>query len=213
MYKVFLNRFQINLTSKAKVLDKTNTFLLVSIEQKEILKKLRKYKKINLFHSRKPELLKIFKSKIKVIFASGGIVENSKKQILFIHRKGKWDLPKGKAEKNETIRETALREVTEETGIKRLRIRKFYTNTFDKFIFMSSFSLMANSKYPERGSRTCCHGLVAFGFLIFTISPLLQERIQSGIILSLAQSPPPITFPALATPILIFFFLTKKDSK
>ena len=72
----------------------------------------------------------IFKSKIKVIFASGGIVENSKKQILFIHRKGKWDLPKGKAEKNETIRETALREVTEETGVKRLRIRKFYTNTF-----------------------------------------------------------------------------------
>ena len=130
MYKVFLNRFQINLTSKTKVLDKTNTFLLVSIEQKEIIKNLRKHKKINLFHSRKSELLKIFKSKIKVIFASGGIVENSKKQILFIHRKGKWDLPKGKAEKNETIRETALREVTEETGIKRLRIRKFYTNTF-----------------------------------------------------------------------------------
>ena len=130
MYKVFLNRFQINLTSSAKVLDKTNTFLLVSIEQKEILKKLRKHKKINLFHSRKSELLKIFKSKVKVIFASGGIVENSKKQILFIYRKGKWDLPKGKAEKNETIRETALREVTEETGISRLRIRKFYTNTF-----------------------------------------------------------------------------------
>ena len=130
MYKVFLNRFQINLTSNAKFLDKTNTFLLVSIEQKEILKKLREHKKINLFHSRKSDLLKIFKSKIKVIFASGGIVENSKKQILFIHRKGKWDLPKGKAEKNETIRETALREVTEETGIKGLRIRKFYTNTF-----------------------------------------------------------------------------------
>ena len=33
MYKVFLNRFQINLTSKAKFLDKTNTFLLVSIER------------------------------------------------------------------------------------------------------------------------------------------------------------------------------------
>ena len=130
MYKVFLNRFQINLTSKAKFLDKTNTFLLVSIEQKEILKKLREHKKINLFHSRKSYLLKIFKSKIKVIIASGGIVENSKKQILFIHRKGKWDLPKGKAEKNETNRETALREVMEETGIKRLRIRKFYTNTF-----------------------------------------------------------------------------------
>ena len=89
MYKVFLNRFQINLTSKAKVLDKTNTFLLVSIEQKEILKKLRKHKKINLFHSRKSDLLKIFKSKIKVIFASGGIVENSKKTNSFYSQKRK----------------------------------------------------------------------------------------------------------------------------
>ena len=49
MYKVFLNRFQINLTSKAKFLDKTNTFLLVSIEQKEILKNLENIKKLIYF--------------------------------------------------------------------------------------------------------------------------------------------------------------------
>ena len=82
MYKVFLNRFQINLTSKAKVLDKTNTFLLVSIEQKEILKKLRKHKKINLFHSRKSDLLKIFKSKIKVIGPGQNFLYNFKKSLL-----------------------------------------------------------------------------------------------------------------------------------
>ena len=89
--------------------------------------------KINLFHSKKPELLKIFKSKIKVIFASGGIVENSKKQILFIHRKGKWDLPKGKAENKETIDQTALREVEEETGVKRLSITKPLEITYHIF--------------------------------------------------------------------------------
>ena len=37
--------------------------------------------------------------------------------------------------------------------------------------------------------------------------------MQSGINLSLDQSPPPITFPALATPIFIFAFLLKKDSQ
>ena len=77
-----------------------------------------------------PELLKVFKSKIKVIFASGGIVSNEKSQILFIYKRGKWDLPKGKAEKGETIRETAIREVMEETGIEHLKIDKYFSNTF-----------------------------------------------------------------------------------
>ncbi len=35
-----------------------------------------------------------------------------------IYRKGKWDLPKGKAEKSETREQTAKREVTEECGVK-----------------------------------------------------------------------------------------------
>lgn len=40
-------------------------------------------------------------------------------QILMIEdRYGKWTLPKGKQEAGETLRETALREIWEETGIK-----------------------------------------------------------------------------------------------
>ena len=43
-------------------------------------------------------------------------------------------------------------------------------------------------------------------------SPLDQALIQSGMILSTAQSPPPITFPALADAILIFVLPSvKKD--
>ena len=130
MYKVFINKLSIILTSKNKSLSQENSFLLSSITLNEILKKVRKNKKIFLYHPKKSELLKVFKSKIKVIFASGGIVKNDNNQILFIYRRGKWDLPKGKAEKGESIRETAVREVIEETGIEKLKIDKYFSNTF-----------------------------------------------------------------------------------
>lgn len=130
MYKVFINKLLIILTSKNKSLTQENSFLLSSIDLNEILKKVRKHKKIFLYHPKKSELLKVFKSKIKVIFASGGIVKNDNNQILFIYRRGKWDLPKGKAEKGESIRETAVREVIEETGIEKLKIDKYFSNTF-----------------------------------------------------------------------------------
>ena len=130
MYKVFINKLLIILTSKNKSLSQENSFLLTSITLNEILKKVRKHKKIFLYHPKKSELLKVFKSKIKVIFASGGIVKNDNNQILFIYRRGKWDLPKGKAEKGESIRETAVREVIEETGIEKLKIDKYFSNTF-----------------------------------------------------------------------------------
>ena len=130
MYKVFINNLSIILTSKNKSLTQENSFLLSSITLNEILKKVRKHKKIFLYHPKKSELLKVFKSKIKVIFASGGIVKNDNNQILFIYRRGKWDLPKGKAEKGESIRETAVREVIEETGIEKLKIDKYFSNTF-----------------------------------------------------------------------------------
>lgn len=59
----------------------------------------------------------ITKEKFKLIEAGGGIVEKGKK-ALYIHRLGKWDIPKGKLEKNETIEEGALREVYEECNVK-----------------------------------------------------------------------------------------------
>ena len=130
MYKVFINKLSIILTTKNKSLSQENSFLLSSITLNEILKKVRKHKKIFLYHPKKSELLRVFKSKIKVIFASGGIVKNDNNQILFIYRRGKWDLPKGKAEKGESIRETAVREVIEETGIEKLKIDKYFSNTF-----------------------------------------------------------------------------------
>jgi len=49
--------------------------------------------------------------------AAGGWVENGAGQVLWIHRLGQWDLPKGKWEPDESIEQCALREVEEECGI------------------------------------------------------------------------------------------------
>lgn len=63
-----------------------------------------------------------FKSMFVKVEAAGGLVKNVNGDYLLIYRKGKWDLPKGKLEKKETVQDAALREVEEECGIGGLRI-------------------------------------------------------------------------------------------
>ena len=130
MYKVFVNRLIINLTSDKEFLNDSKTYLLSSISIKEIIKKLKIHDEVFLYYPDKKKLLKEFKKKLVTIKATGGIVTNKKNQILFIYRKGKWDLPKGKMEKNESKKESALREVIEETGVKKLKIINFFSTTF-----------------------------------------------------------------------------------
>ncbi len=60
----------------------------------------------------------------KIIIAAGGIVVNGEKELLCIKRFNKWDLPKGKVEKGESIEDAAVREVEEECGIHEIKIRK-----------------------------------------------------------------------------------------
>ncbi|MFN8166641.1 MAG: NUDIX domain-containing protein [Bacteroidia bacterium] len=68
-----------------------------------------------------------------LIEAAGGYVENEKGEVLFIFRKGKWDLPKGKAEYDESIEQTAVREVREECGLKMVVLKKELTKTFHTY--------------------------------------------------------------------------------
>lgn len=65
--------------------------------------------------------------------AAGGLVINDRKQLLFIFRLGKWDLPKGHGEPGETLSQTALREVSEETGVDGLEIIAALPDTFHIF--------------------------------------------------------------------------------
>ncbi|GAO44358.1 NUDIX hydrolase [Flavihumibacter petaseus] len=70
--------------------------------------------------------------KFHLVAAGGGAVWNDQQQLLFIHRRGKWDLPKGKWDDGESIRECAVREVREETGISAV-IRQELPTTFHTY--------------------------------------------------------------------------------
>lgn len=73
-----------------------------------------------------------FKQNFTVIEAAGGVVMKNQ-EILFIYRNGKWDLPKGKLEQNESIPVCALREVEEECGISKLTIVKELPITYHSY--------------------------------------------------------------------------------
>jgi 8-oxo-dGTP pyrophosphatase MutT (NUDIX family) len=73
---------------------------------------------------------KDFFSQFENIEAAGGIVQNEEKEILFIYRRAKWDLPKGKLEQGESIEICAQREIEEETGIINLSLKRKVGETY-----------------------------------------------------------------------------------
>ena len=133
MYKVFVNQNVIVLTNEIQFGTKLTVLPLKETSLDDIIKKLKKRKKIFLFHNNSKKLIFHFRKKLKVVKAGGGIVRNSKDQILFIYRRSRWDLPKGKMNKKESINETALREVEEETGVRGLKIIDFIKDTYHIF--------------------------------------------------------------------------------
>lgn len=74
------------------------------------------------FHPDLHELKKAFYKKFTIVQAAGGLVQHDKNKILMIFRRGKWDLPKGKLDKGETLEECAVREVKEETGLQHIKL-------------------------------------------------------------------------------------------
>jgi 8-oxo-dGTP pyrophosphatase MutT (NUDIX family) len=80
---------------------------------------------------------KMDKENRMVIQAGGGLVENEKGEFLFMFRRGKWDLPKGKLDPGESLESCAIREVEEETGIRAIELKKFL--------------LITEHAYTERG--------------------------------------------------------------
>ncbi len=135
MYKVFVNDKPIILTSSLKKENNFPIYIFKNIVIDEIIYKLKKekLKGINLYSSNLEDDWLAFTKNFKVISAAGGLVLNAKKEILFICRGKKWDLPKGRIEKGESIEETAIREVEEECGIGNLKIDKFLLTTYHIF--------------------------------------------------------------------------------
>ncbi|ATA88268.1 NUDIX hydrolase [Capnocytophaga stomatis] len=135
MYEIFANDKSIILTNVEENINNVKFFRLKDVTIDFIMSELNKkgVEKIYLYHPKEEKLLKKFKKKLSVIKAGGGIVTNKKGEILMMKRRGKWDLPKGKKEKGENIAVCALREVEEETGVKKLNLMRFRTITYHIF--------------------------------------------------------------------------------
>ena len=96
------------------------------------------------------EINKIFKnilSSAKLIKAAGGLVKNGNGEYLFIHRLGKWDLPKGKVEEDEKMHTAAVREVQEECGIKINYLGKKIATTYHTYYMRGKFVLKQTQWY------------------------------------------------------------------
>ncbi len=78
-----------------------------------------------------------------------------RKYLLLRHRKGHWDLPKGNIEPGERPRETALRELIEETGIRNFKVYDGYEEVIEYY-------------YKRRGGRLV-HKTVVF-YLVEALS-------------------------------------------
>ena len=132
MYKVFLNDVPIILSTQKNIGSRYTSFPIKSVDFEQLIKNIldKKINYVNLYHKKEEKLLHHLKKKLKVIIAAGGLVFNDKKEILFIHRKGRWDLPKGKVDKGESLEEGAIREVEEETGVRDLEIVRFIDKTY-----------------------------------------------------------------------------------
>lgn len=108
-------------------------------------------------------------SQYNQINAGGGLVMNDRGEYLLIFRNGIWDLPKGKQEPNEDIRETALREVEEECGMTRLEIRELICVTHHCYHQHGNFIL----------KHTYWYKMIHTGYC--TPKPQLEENIQKCI--------------------------------
>jgi 8-oxo-dGTP pyrophosphatase MutT (NUDIX family) len=135
MYKVFVNDKPIVLTTVEEPETNFKNYNLKGVEMHRVIRELNttNLQEARLIYENKDKLLKKFLKKLPNVIAGGGKVYNDKGDILFIYRNDKWDLPKGKIEGIESIEETALREVMEETGVAGLEIVKPLETTYHIF--------------------------------------------------------------------------------
>lgn len=133
--KIYFDDRVLLLTDKENGNDMPDTFKNTRMLAKELEKFAEAKEPLWVIkHSDIGEMLEKIKACCTFIEAAGGLVSLSDKRILFIRRFGKWDLPKGKAEKGETLEATAVREVVEECGLATLpQITKKIIDTYHTY--------------------------------------------------------------------------------
>lgn len=141
-YKVFINNRPFTLMSDAGAAANVPGTLVVNYDSAETLSVMMElahteeyfFPHVIILHNDPSRVLHKIESLTKVIEAAGGAVKNSEGKLLLIHRRGKWDLPKGKIDKGETPEKAALREVEEECGVSGLKIVRTLSPTYHTYM-------------------------------------------------------------------------------
>ena len=131
----------------------------------DMLEKGGEYDAVILYGDDYEGLVNDFMSFYKILPAAGGLVFNEDKEILMIYRRGFWDLPKGKVEKDETIEAAAIREVQEETGIKHVELGPKLVDTYHTYFSKSGKRILKLSHW----------------FLMFTSDRVLIPQVEEDI--------------------------------
>lgn len=139
-YKIFYGNRVIILTPKVTKSFEKNDALFYKFTRKEELEELvfafhnfKYIKELYVFNENPEKLLEYIKSFYKIQEAAGGVVQNSEGKFLCIFRRGVWDLPKGKVEKGEFYKQTAIREVQEECGLKNIELGRRLIDTYHTY--------------------------------------------------------------------------------
>lgn len=175
MYKVFFYHRFISFSKKIDSSKKTNNIIDDKIESFLIqYNSLRKgeqkgIKGINFVCQHPKKAFHLFKAQFKEIKAAGGMVYNENKELLLIHRNEKWDLPKGKIEKDEKKRIAAMREVKEECGVSHLEITKKIGKTYHIYSLKNDTILKTTYWYQMQSNSS------------ENLSPQIEEGIDKVI--------------------------------
>tara|TARA_B100001250_G_scaffold219224_1_gene188103 strand:- start:1430 stop:2068 length:639 start_codon:yes stop_codon:yes gene_type:complete len=148
IYKVFVNNWFIifsdsDFQQETLNLNQANNLCKMVSSHQDIINLLHRNNYVlecNLFCvcSNPKKSFSLFKSYFHFIIAAGGLVQNKKKELLIIYKNSMWDLPKGKVENKESFKETAIREVTEETNVSELSIiSKSHFSTYHIYLELS----------------------------------------------------------------------------
>ena len=157
MRKVFFDKKLILVSSKKsfRLKKKAAIFSIEFVSKRDITKALNKRNidLIYIYHSNEDRVWHLFTKMFPVVEAAGGLVKNSVTgRVLFIYRKSKWDLPKGKVEKKEVVEAAAIREVAEETGVKEIKIIKSLGSTYHIFRKAGKYQLKNTHWFMMRSS-------------------------------------------------------------
>jgi 8-oxo-dGTP pyrophosphatase MutT (NUDIX family) len=120
-YRIYINDNSLFVTQAAPIeVENIQVIDFKEFDFKTFYKNVRKEAEVHymIIHKDPKAVLKTIKESCQLIKAAGGLVRNADGEYLFIFRNKRWDLPKGKVEKGEKMKEAALREVEEECGVK-----------------------------------------------------------------------------------------------